>query len=254
MTRYSLTLLGVLLLSIPAKAQIADLVPRYPEEVESSEPPRENEPKQPESEPTPAETKSEVSKIEPSVKAPHRLNVGYSLSVLSFPFPMRRGPHVSFAITPQLQVGAQYMVDRLDARLAGVRFAGAEEKFWLVQGRWFFTERFLTSFGMGNRSFRLNLLSKQLATALNESGSTHIDVENMIADVGFSHRWVWQKGFVLQADWLTFTIPVSRSRVKGAPLDAIVDPYMRKGTEKAVSILGRTPGVALLGVSAGWTF
>lgn len=195
-------------------------------------------------------TEKQVSPVKP-----RRINVGYGISAISFPFPFRRGPHVSYAISPQVELGAQYMKDRLNFRLGGMRFGGAEESFWLVQGRWFPLQRFNMSFGLGERKVRFNFLSKQLATLIRQdSASHHIDINNVVADLGFSHRWVTKTGLTFQADWLSITVPVASSRVSGAPIDAIVDERVRNGTKRAASILGRTPSVALLGASAGWSF
>lgn len=199
-------------------------------------------------------SQQEIETRAPVVR-PRRLNIGYGISAISFPFPFRRGPHIGYAVTQNTEIGAQYMKDRLGLRFGGVHFGGAQETFWSVQGRWFPWEHFNMSFGLGQRKVRFNFLSKQLATLINqESAAHHIDIDNLIADVGFSHRWVNNDGLTFQADWVTVSIPISRSRVSGAPIDALTDERLRRGTERAASILGRAPSVALLGASVGWAF
>lgn len=203
--------------------------------------------------PTEVEAPPDNSK---TARAASRLSVLGSYGVYSFLVSGKKGVQAGFIASDLWTYQLDYFAGDLGLKKYGLNLVSFEEKLMTLHARRYFGNSFNVLFGLGERSYTLELGSRVL-NYIEPSLRDHygsFTVKNYIVDFGLGNRWQWKNGITLGADWFSLEYPISKSRVSPDPVSEVEDGKTRRNLGRLVNTLKYVPTFTFFKLNFGYTF
>ena len=238
-----------------AKEVLAPASAEQPEEalVETSEP-KKGKPKMP----IAAETDSSSAGVRESKNGSIGLRAGMLFGGISgggLDGFMHKSP--SLLLGGAFYSGGTDFKDSLNEDKSSVRLNKAEvsDYMFLLQARWFVGNSFNLTGGLGQRKISASFEAESVSSG--DKVGIDVDVTSLVAQFALGNTWSFKSGFVLGADWIGYSYPLTSSRkvsssATGSVSSALQD-FQDIGEDLGDS-LGKAGAAMLLVLNVGWAF
>ncbi len=184
-------------------------------------------------------------------RANHLVGLDLVLSPASLPFPGSRGAAVNFNLSPNWQVGVDYMSTGFEVNFSKLNLAGFNEKNVGIKARRFFGNSFNFTFGYVRRTNEVYLDPNVYGFSVSDVQFRTEAHANMLHLALANH---WQiNNWSLALNWLTMNLPLG-GKVTQSAADQTDDADYKEDIRKAENVLTWYPNVAALTLSAGYMF
>ena len=184
-------------------------------------------------------------------RAGHDLSVDVLVATASLPIPGSTGVGVNLNITPNWQLGVDYLSTGVDVSFSKLDLAGFSEKRMGLKARRFYGNSFNLAYGYVRRSNEVYLDPNVYGFSVSDVQArteAHADM------LHFSIANHWQfDNWTVSVDWLTIEAPISGEVTKSAE-DQTDDEGDKDDIRTAENVLTWYPNLASFNLRLGYMF
>jgi hypothetical protein len=173
------------------------------------------------------------------------------LSPLSLPFPGSKGAAINFNLSPNWQLGVDYMSTGIEVNFSKLNLAGFNEKNIGIKARRFYGNSFNVSFGYVRRTNEVYLDPNVYDFSVSDVNFRTLAHANLV-HVGISNHWQidnWSLGI----NWISLNLPVG-GKVAQSAASQTDDEGTKEDIRSAENVLTWYPNAATFAMSAGYMF
>jgi len=181
----------------------------------------------------------------------HTLGVDLVLSPVSLPFPGSKGAAVNLNLSPNWQVGVDYMSTGIEVNFSKLNLAGFNEKNIGLKARRFYGNSFNLSFGYVRRTNEVYLDPTVYGISVSDV-NFRTEAHSNLLHLGMSNHWQFDNWSVA-VNWISLNLPLG-GKVTQSAADQADDDGDKDDIRRAENVLTWYPNLATFTMSAGYMF
>ncbi|MEH6345287.1 MAG: hypothetical protein V7785_09390 [Bermanella sp.] len=181
----------------------------------------------------------------------HSVGLDLVASPASLPFPGSKGVAINFNLSPNWQIGVDYMSTGLEVNFSKLNLAGFNEKNIGIKARRFYGNSFNLSFGYVRRTNEVYLDPSVYGFSVSDINFRTEAYTDML-HLGMAHHWQFDN-LSLAVNWLTLNLPLN-GEVTQSAASQTDDEEDKDDIRRAENVLTWYPNVAIFTLSAGYMF
>ncbi len=184
-------------------------------------------------------------------RADHTVGVDLVLSPVSLPFPGSKGAAINFNLSPNWQLGVDYLSTGIEVNFSKLNLAGFNEKNIGIKARRFYGNSFNLSFGYVRRSNDVYLDPSVYGFSVSDIEFRTQAHANLL-HLGMSNHWQIDN-WSLAVNWITLNLPLG-GKVTQSAAGQTDDEGQKDDIRRAENVLTWYPNLATFTMSAGYMF
>ncbi len=184
-------------------------------------------------------------------RADHTVGIDLVLSPVSLPFPGSKGAAINFNLSPNWQLGVDYLSTGIEVNFSKLNLAGFNEKNIGIKARRFYGNSFNLSFGYVRRTNEVYLDPSVYGFSVSDVNFRTLAHANLL-HVGMSNHWQIDN-WSLAVNWITLNLPLG-GKVTQSAADQTDDEGKKDDIRRAENVLTWYPNLATFAMSAGYMF
>ncbi len=184
-------------------------------------------------------------------RANHLVGIDLVLAPVSLPFPGSKGAAINFNLSPNWQLGVDYMSTGVEVNFSKLNLAGFNETNIGFKARRFYGNSFNTSFGYVRRTNEVYLDPNLYGFSVTDVNFRTLAHANLL-HVGISNHWQIDN-WTLAVNWITLNVPLG-GKVTQSAASQTDDEGNKDDIRSAENVLTWYPNLATFAMSAGYMF